>query len=43
MRLSWVWHGMVFHMLFGSKAVIPITSDSWFNTLGWIDVILYAI
>ncbi len=37
MRRSWVWLGMGFQLLPGSRAVIPMDSWQVLSTLGWMN------
>ena len=43
MRRSWVWLGMVFQLLPGSRAVMPMESWQVFSTLGWINWLMVRL
>ena len=43
MRRSWVWLGMVFQLLPGSRAVIPMDSWQVLSTLGWMNWLIVRL
>ena len=43
MRRSWVWLGMVFQLLPGSRQVMPMDSWQVFSTLGWMNWLMVRL
>ena len=43
MRRSWVWLGMVFQLLPGSRQVMPMLSWQVFRTFGWMNWLMVRL